>query len=75
MKPDNDEDTVLAAVHRFRECVAVSVGDGSTTLFTVDEAKRLARAISKVAKAIPKIDFVDSKVGSIRIFRNPLARR
>lgn len=66
---DKVSDKVIAAVHRFRDEIAISVGNGESTYFSIGEAKRLAAAIRKIAKDIENVDYGDSKVGSTTIFR------
>lgn len=56
-----------ARVHRFRDLVAVSVGDGSTTYLTPKAARQLARALNGCARSIKAWRFVDSSFGSVEI--------
>lgn len=53
-----------ARVHRFRDLVAVSVGDGSTTYLTPKAARQLARALNGCARSIKADRFTDSAFGS-----------
>ena len=43
------QNTTIVGVHRFREHVAVSVGDGDTIYFTAKQAMELSKAISDCA--------------------------
>lgn len=61
--------TVLAHVHRFRDLVAVSVGDGSTTYLTEKEAKLLSRHLRKVARSIKIESFQASNLPNFTILR------
>jgi hypothetical protein len=53
-----------ARVHRFRDLVAVSVGDGSTAYLTPKAARQLARALNGCARSIKAERFTDSAFGS-----------
>jgi hypothetical protein len=52
-----------AQVHRFRDKVAVYVGNGETVYMTAKEARALARAIGKVAKSVETQTFAQSDCG------------
>ena len=54
----------IASVHRFRDQVAVYVGDGSTTYLTAKQARALARALRDCAKSVVDEEFVDSAFGT-----------
>jgi hypothetical protein len=56
-----------ANVHRFRDLVAVSVGDGSTTYLTPKAASQLARALNACVRSVKVHRFVDSSFGSVTI--------
>ena len=57
----------LVSVHRFRDKVAVSVGDGSTTYLTVAQARNLELAIAACAKSIRAESFQDSNFATVSI--------
>lgn len=57
----------IASVHRFGDKVAVSVGDGSTTYLTPQQAKKLAKALNACAKSVLTEKFVDSHFGTVEI--------
>jgi hypothetical protein len=56
-----------ARVHRFRDLVAVSVGDGSTAYLTPKAARQLARALNACVRSIKADRFVDSAFGTVTI--------
>lgn len=56
-----------ARVHRFRDLVAVSVGDGSTTYLTPKAARQLARALNSCARSVKAHRFADSSFGSVTV--------
>jgi hypothetical protein len=60
--------TLKAQVHRFRDYVAVYVGDGQTTYLSDDEAERLANNIIKCVEDIRARKFTDSQFNTVEIF-------
>jgi hypothetical protein len=56
-----------ANVHRFRDLIAVSVGDGSTTYLTPKAARQLARALNGCARSVKSHRFADSSFGSVTV--------
>ena len=56
-----------ARVHRFRDLIAVSVGDGSTTYLTPKAARQLARALNGCARSVKDSTFVQSSFGTVEI--------
>lgn len=57
----------MAQIHRFRECVAVSLGTGETVYLTPVEAKKIAKAMRACALEIDKKSFADSTVGTVNV--------
>lgn len=53
-----------ANVHRFGDCVAASLGDGSTIYMTPKQARTFAAAIIKAARSVETEKFTDSNYGS-----------
>lgn len=52
-------------VHRFRDHVAVNLGNGPTVYLTPQEARALARALNKAAREIAAgVPFAQSTVGT-----------
>jgi hypothetical protein len=43
--------------HRFRDCVAVSAGNGETVYLTAAQAKAMARAINAAARSVQRERF------------------
>lgn len=60
----NINDSDLANVHRFRDRVAISVGDGSTFYLTHDQAAELGRILEKAAGDVATCKFTNSSFGS-----------
>lgn len=56
-----------ARVHRFRDLVAVSVGNGSTAYLSPKAARELARALNGCARSIKATGFAGSSFGSHEI--------
>jgi hypothetical protein len=56
-----------ASVHRFREDVAIYVGNGETVYIPAKEARKLARAINRAAKSCETETFAESSVGTLEI--------
>lgn len=56
-----------ARVHRFRDLVAVSVGDGSTAYLTPKAARQLAKALGSCAHSVRTVPFGQSSFGSREI--------
>jgi hypothetical protein len=59
----------IANVHRFRDKVAVSVGNGETTYLTWREASKLAEMLTECTISVLAEDFVDSTFGNRNIER------
>ena len=53
--------TVIASVHRFRNYVAVSVGNGETTYLNAGQAEQLATALIACAHSVNSEKYCDSK--------------
>ncbi len=53
-------------IYRFRERAAVS-GPGQTAYMTAEEARRMARALYKVARSIDDESFTESTVGTVDV--------
>lgn len=59
--------TPTASVHRFRDKVAVHVGNGATVYMSPDEASKLARALTGCARDIRARSFVSSHFPTVSI--------
>lgn len=57
----------LACVHRFGDCVAASLGDGSTVYLTPVQAAEFAAALNRAAESVRAVDFAASSVGSFSL--------
>jgi hypothetical protein len=57
----------MAQVHRFRDNVAAWLGTGETVYMSPQEAKRLAKALNKVAKSCQTENFSESTCGTISV--------
>lgn len=57
----------FAQVHRFGDCVAVYVGDGSTVYLTPSDARKLAKALNACAKDVKANTFSDSLFATFRL--------
>lgn len=57
-----------ANVYRYRDSIAVYVGNGQTVYFSALEAAKLGAAITKAAREIKRgVPFADSNVGTFSI--------
>ena len=56
-----------AQVHRFRDRVAVYIGTGETVYMTPEDARKLARALTKTAKSIKTETFAESTCGTMEL--------
>ena len=56
-----------ASVHRFHDCIAASLGDGSTTYLTPAQARKFATALNLVARSVEKETFLQSHCGSFNL--------
>ena len=59
------ERTRTARVHRFRDSVAVSIGDGSTVYLSPRLAHALASAIERHAADVGAVPFTDSRLATV----------
>lgn len=59
---------LVAQVHRFGDKVAVYVGKGATTYLSGADARKLAKALNRVARSIAGESFVDSHCGTFELF-------
>ena len=50
----------MAQVHRFRESVAVHVGNGETVYFSPKDARKLARALNAAARSCDREPYTES---------------
>lgn len=57
----NQKKGLKAHVHRFRNMVAISVGDGSTIYLTPRQAQRLGRALYRANRDVEKHCFQKSE--------------
>lgn len=57
----------MASIHRFRDSVAVWLGDGNTLYMTPRDARRLAKAINAAARDVIQKPFADSTVGTVEM--------
>lgn len=60
----NINDSGIAHVHRFRDRIALSVGDGSTFYLTGLQAIELATFLSTAADDVNRCEFAHSSFGS-----------
>lgn len=56
-----------AQVHRFRDHVAIYVGNGETVYMSEANARKLARAIYTCARSVRNETFVNSTCGTTEI--------
>lgn len=69
-KPHAAEAKLIASVHRFRDKIAVFVGNGETTYLTVAQARKLADAIGSCARDVEfGPDFPRSTFNPVNIAR------
>lgn len=52
-----------AHVHRYHDCVAVSLATSETIYLTPQEARALASALNKAARSVERVKFIDSDYG------------
>lgn len=57
----------MAQVHRFRDAVALYVGNGRTVYLDRRDAARLAKALSAVARDVKARPFQDSTCGTFEL--------
>lgn len=57
----------MAQVHRFRDKVAIHVGNGSTVYLTQKEARALANALQACQRDISLTRYVDSELRTVDI--------
>ena len=60
----------MAQVHRFRDRVAVFVGDGETVYLSPKNARKLARALNAAARSCDTESFADSAGLTVTIDEN-----
>ena len=58
------QDKFGVQVHRFRDGVALYVGDGQTVYLHPKDARKLSRAINKAARSCETEKFADSSCGT-----------
>ncbi|AZO29365.1 hypothetical protein [Mesorhizobium sp. M1B.F.Ca.ET.045.04.1.1] len=58
---------IVASVHRFRDFIALCVGDGPTVYLSPKAASQIARALNKCARSVKTEKFTDSHFGSVYI--------
>lgn len=61
----SDESTTR--VHRFRDSVAMSAGNGETVYISADHARKLSRALSDAAASCETEGFTESTFGNVEI--------
>jgi len=57
----------MTRVYRFRDTVAVSLGNGETAYINPKHARKLARALNRVAKSCETERFTESTIGTLEI--------
>lgn len=61
------QNKTVAFVHRFRDKIAASIGDGSTTYLTEKQARQLSKALLECAQSVKREKFTCSNFGSREI--------
>lgn len=54
-------------IHRFRDAVAVSIGDGPTRYLSATLARRIADALKTYADDVERVGFTKSELVAIRL--------
>lgn len=57
----------MAQIHRFRDAVAVCLGNGATLYLSPRDAARLAKALNTVARDVKARPFQDSTCGTFEL--------
>ena len=57
----------MAQVHRFRDKVAIHVGDGQTVYLSPEVAKELGEALIECAEDVENYRFVDSPFTNVEV--------
>ena len=57
----------MSRVYRFRDTVAVSLGNGETAYINPKHARKLARALNRAAKSCETERFTESTVGTFEV--------
>jgi len=57
----------MARVHRFRDKVAIHVGDGQTVYLSPDVAKELGEALIECAEDVDNYRFADSPFTTVEV--------
>jgi len=69
-KPDGRlmmENAKMSRVYRFRDTVAVSLGNGETAYINPNHARKLARALKRDARSCETERFTESTFGTVEI--------